>query len=66
LNGNVNKNYRLPFKVLYGGTKIENNITGSYLQKRAADKHPYELYLQLNEGRAYEDQGEEPTNELDL
>ena len=40
--------------------------TGSYLQKRAADKHPYELYLQLNEGRAYEDQGEEPTNELDL
>ena len=41
-------------------------ISGSYLQKRAADKHPYELYLQLNEGRAYEDQGEEPTNELDL
>ena len=42
------------------------NVSGSNLRKRAVDKHPYELYLQLNEGRAYEDQGEEPTNERDL
>jgi hypothetical protein len=56
--------YRFKSCMFYQNVRLW--ISGSYLQKRAADKHPYELYLQLNEGRAYEDQGEEPTNERDL
>jgi hypothetical protein len=53
LNGNFNKNYRLPFERLYGGIKLRNHSYRKEELKKGVFASP--TYLQFNIGHIIED-----------